>query len=82
MKKTIADVLQMDGFRKARLIAGKQGEKRLVTGASLMEVPDIVSYVEEGRLLLTTLFPLVSGGKQMDQLISQLYEKKVSGMEK
>ena len=80
MKKTVEDVLQIESFQKTHLIAGKNGIRREVKGATLMEVPDIIPYVEEGRLLITTLYPIAGNREQMEQLIVQLNEKRLAGI--
>ena len=50
MFHTVEDVLRLEGFEGVRLVAGRRGLGRTVTSASLMEVPDILPYVEENTL--------------------------------
>ena len=69
MFHTVEDVLRLEGFEGVRLVAGRRGLGRTVTSASLMEVPDILPYVEENTLLITTLYPIAGSREQMEHLI-------------
>lgn len=50
--------MELECMAGARVVAGFQGMDRVVKGVSIMEVPDILDWVDEGILLLTTLYPL------------------------
>ncbi|MEJ5965343.1 PucR family transcriptional regulator [Flavonifractor porci] len=80
MEQTLKDIMEMNGFRTAKVIAGKRGLWHPVHSAALMEVPDIVPYVEENCLLLTTLYPIVDDQMKIKTLISQLSSKRVAGI--
>lgn len=55
---TITDLLTLPAFAGATLVAGRDGLGRVVTGANVMEVPDIEQFVRPGELLLTTAYPV------------------------
>ncbi|NLB21441.1 MAG: hypothetical protein GX829_11630 [Clostridium sp.] len=76
----IADVLLLEGFKNAKIVAGSKGLDNTVINAMLMEVPDIIPYVEKGNLLITTLFPISKDSKALMELIPKLHEKGVSGI--
>lgn len=80
MFHTVEDVLRLEGFEGVRLVAGRRGLGRTVTSASLMEVPDILPYVEENTLLITTLYPIAGSREQMEQLIPELGSRGVAGI--
>ncbi|WP_371362406.1 Purine catabolism regulatory protein [Sporomusa rhizae] len=80
MFKTVEDVIQLKAFENIKVVAGEEGLSHVVTGATLMEVPDILPYLEENTLLITTLFPIASSPKEMEQLIPQLCSEKVAGI--
>ena len=80
MKQTLRDILNLEGFKKCKVIAGENGLGRLVQTASLMEVPDILPYVEENTLLITTLYPIASEKGKMATLIPALNNKMVAGI--
>ena len=50
----LTDVLALPVLVGAQLIAGAAGRHRAVTRVNVMEVPDVLPYVREGELLVTT----------------------------
>lgn len=80
MSKTIKDVLGLEGFKNVRVMAGIDHLSNTVSTVSLMEVPDIFPYLEEGTLVLTTLFPIVSGKDGLDDFIDKLNARKAAGV--
>lgn len=80
MKIQVKDILDLDGFKGARLVAGKEGIDNIVNNATVMEVPDIYGYVEEHNLLITTLYPISHDKKSMEKLIPRLAELNLSGI--
>lgn len=77
---TIENILQLEGFQNAKVIAGEKGIHQVVNNAMLMEVPDIFPYVQKNNLLITTLFPVYEDEKAMKELIPRLSELGVSGI--
>ncbi|MEG0834271.1 MAG: PucR family transcriptional regulator ligand-binding domain-containing protein [Christensenellaceae bacterium] len=80
MQKTITEILLLSGFKNAKVVAGNGGVTRLVDNATLMEVPDIVSFVEVNTLLITTLFPIAEDITQIANLIPQLNKRGAAGI--
>ena len=80
MLKTVRDILDLDSFEGAKAVAGFEGLSRTVTGASLMEVPDVFPYLEHGTLLLTTLFPIANDDSRMRDFVARLNECGVAGV--
>ena len=80
MKQTLRDILHLEGFKNCKVIAGENGLGRLVQTASLMEVPDILPFVEANTLLITTLYPIASEKGKMATLIPALNNKQVAGI--
>lgn len=80
MQIQVKDILELDGFKGARLVAGEEGMDKIVTNATVMEVPDIYRYVEEHNLLITTLYPIAHDKESMEKLIPRLAELKLSGI--
>lgn len=72
MSNTIKDVLGLEGFKNVRVVAGVDRLSNAVSTVSLMEVPDIFPYLEEGTLVLTTLYPIISGKDKLDGFIGKL----------
>ena len=49
MPKTVRDMLELDSFEGAKVVAGAQGLSHVVQGASLMEVPTCSPIWSRGR---------------------------------
>lgn len=45
-----------------------------------MEVPDVINWVEEGEFLLTTAYSMKDNIQGLDQLVTDLNNKKVAGL--
>ena len=77
---TVKDVLDLNGFKDARIVAGNKGLSNIVTNATLMEVPDIYSYVDVNSLLITTLYPIYTDETSINELIPKLVKLKIAGI--
>ncbi|MBU5436962.1 PucR family transcriptional regulator ligand-binding domain-containing protein [Tissierella sp. MSJ-40] len=77
---TVKDVLELDGFKNAKIVAGKRGLSNIVNNATLMEVPDIFPYVNIHSLLITTLYPIYNNEDATNQLIPKLSELELAGI--
>ncbi len=80
MTTTLKDVLELKGFKKSKLIAGHKGIENIVKKATLMEVPDIINFVNEYSLIITTLYPISTNLDMMKDLIPECSKLKVSGI--
>ncbi|TMC61178.1 MAG: PucR family transcriptional regulator, partial [Chloroflexi bacterium] len=65
---------------QARLVAGAGGLDRLVRSVNVMEVPDILDWVQPDELLLTTAYPLRDDRVALDQLVPRLADRGLAGM--
>ncbi|MDU5082683.1 PucR family transcriptional regulator [Tissierella carlieri] len=77
---TVKDVLELDGFKHARIVAGKKGLSNIVNNATLMEVPDIFPYVDTHSLLITTLYPIYNNETATNELIPKSVELNLAGI--
>lgn len=77
---TVKDVLELDGFINAKVIAGKKGLSKTVNNAALMEVPDIIPFVKANNLLITTLFPIYDDEDTINNLIPQINKLNLAGI--
>lgn len=78
--KTIEDLLSLDIFLDAKIIAGHSGIKRNVSSIEISETPDIVNYISENSLLLTTGFAFKDNPKDLCKLITELYNYPCAGL--
>ena len=77
---SIADVLRLPAFVGARVIGGQDGLDRPVRAVNVMEVPDILDWVQPDELLLTTAYPLRDDPVGLDALIPRLAERGLAGI--
>jgi len=58
MPLNVVDVLKIKPLSNSRLVAGKKGLNREVTGIMVMEAPDIEIWGNHGQIILTSYFAL------------------------
>jgi purine catabolism regulatory family protein len=76
----IRDVLALPAMAQARLVAGAGGLDRVVRSVNVMEVPDILEWVQPDELLLTTAYPLRDDRLALAQLVPRLADRGLAGM--
>lgn len=76
----VTDVLALAPLANARLVAGRGGLGRVVRSINVMEVPDILDWVQPDELLLTTAYPLREDPAAIEELIPHLVEHGLAGM--
>ncbi len=81
MTLTIAQALQqIPVLSKAVVVAGSRGLDRPIRWTHIIDHPDVVPWVKEGHLLLTTAFALMLHPEEQAGLIHSLNEKHLAGM--
>ena len=80
MTINLQNVLKLEGFKEAKVVAGEKGLTNIVKKATLMEVPDIFLFVEENSLILTTLYPIYNNVEAINNIIPKSIESNVAGM--
>lgn len=77
---TVEEVLTLPAFAGARVIGGQEGLGRVVTNVNVMEVPDILEWIREGDLLLTTGYPIKDDVEAQRTLLPRLAAKDVAAV--
>lgn len=77
---TVEELMTHEIMKDANIIAGERGISRVVTGANIMEVPDILEWVKAGELLITTAYSIKDDEKALKNLIPLLNSKGLSGL--
>ncbi|MFO7274355.1 MAG: PucR family transcriptional regulator ligand-binding domain-containing protein [Bacillota bacterium] len=77
---TLGDALQLEPLRQLKVLAGADGLDRPVRLVNVIEVPDIVDWVLEGELLLTTGFTFRDHPDRLATLIPGLAAKGAAGL--
>lgn len=78
---SLEKIMKMDCMNKCKIIAGMKGIKNTVTNVNVMADPDIINWVEEGELLLTTAYSFkTSSLEEQRDFIRQCSEKQLSAL--
>ena len=84
---TVRELLTLPSLAGSEVLAGDGGLDQRVTGANVMEVPDILPWVKPSELLLTTGFPLrhpgsdwAAGPDGLAGLVTGLAERGVAAL--
>ena len=77
---TVDRALELPEIENLEIVAGKNGLDRKITKINIMEVPDIIDWVEEGEVLFTTLYSISDDEEALKNLIPGLAEKKLAGL--
>ncbi len=77
---SVSEVLALPALEDAHIRAGHAGVVRRVRAMNVMEVPDILSWVHEDELLLTTAYPLRDMPDQLGRLVEQLHDLGLAGL--
>lgn len=77
---TVEEVLTLPAFIGAKVTGGRQGLGRVVTNVNVMEVPDILEWIREGDLLLTTGYPIKDDVEAQRTLLPRLAAKGLAAV--
>jgi purine catabolism regulator len=75
---TVREILQLDIFKNAKVIAGHNGLHREVLFVDVIEVPDVGKWVRKDTLLLTTAFAIQNNEDKLRELVKMLAEGDAS----
>src|SRR3989337_1604198 len=77
---TLSRALALPPLQHARVLAGAAGLDRRVRHVNVMEVPDILPWVQPDELLLTTAYPLRDDRAALASLVPHLADKGLAGI--
>lgn len=77
---TLRELMQLPSLARARIAGGGNGLDRVVRRVNVMEVPDILGWVVEDELLLTTAYPIRDDPTALDTLVPALAERGLAGL--
>src|SRR3954470_3469734 len=76
----LAEVMALPVLHGAQLIAGVGGRHRPVTRVNVMEVPDVLPYVRDGELLVTTGYAVPDDPARLASLVRELHQRGVAAL--
>lgn len=77
---TVRELLGLEVMKDSKVLAGESGLNRRITKLNVMEVPDILNWVEDGEFLLTTAYSIKDNVKKLEELIPELDKKGLAGL--
>lgn len=77
---TVRELIELEPMRESKILAGENGLDRRITKVNVMEVPDIINWVEDGEFLLTAAYSIKDNLTKLDELIPQLTKKGLAGL--
>ncbi|WP_223067734.1 PucR family transcriptional regulator [Paenibacillus caui] len=80
MRLTVEDALKIYPLSKGKLVAGKDGISRIISSINLMDAPDVINWMKEGELLLTTAYAIKDSPEEFVTLLQKLNERGSSGL--
>lgn len=76
----IQDALTIGDLTKSTIVAGSDGVTRKITSIEVMEVPEVVSWVTSGILVMTTFYSIMNDEEKQTEIVQTLIEKKAAGI--
>lgn len=80
MHLTIREALSIYPLTEAKLVAGKQGESRIVKSVNVMDAPDIADWTKSGEMLFTTAFAMKDNPQETVNLLRKLNDRGAAGL--
>ncbi len=78
---TVEEALKMDCMKLSKLIAGLKGIKNTISSVNVMADPDVISWVGEGELLLTTGYSFKESTiEAQKKIIEEASKKSLAGI--
>lgn len=77
---TLKSLIEDDAFQDIEVLSGHGGLDQAVKTVNVMEVPDIIDWVSEGELILTTAYSIREDILKLNEMIPKLKAKHVAGM--
>lgn len=76
----LSEVIALDVFKGCEVISGFNGLDRSVTKVNVMEVPDIMPWLQPGEFLMTTAYSIKDNVERLGEMIPKMNSIGVVGM--
>ena len=76
----LQDVMCLPGLRDAKIVAGATGIERVLHWAHVVDLPDVIEWVQGGELLFTTGIGIRGNLAQLPQIVRECHGKDVAGL--
>lgn len=78
--KTVNDLFILEGMKNSIVLAGHRGLTRNVQFVNISDTPDVIKFLDENHLLLTTGYAFKDDSEKFCELIKQMHDKNCSGL--
>lgn len=78
--KTVNDLFILEGIKESIVLAGHRGLTRIVQFVNISDTPDVINFLNENHLLLTTGYAFKDDPQQFCELIKQMHDLNCSGL--
>lgn len=76
----LSELLSLDKLKSIEIVAGLKGIQREATGAVMLDNPDMVNWMREGEILLTTGYVLKENPHRQLEILDELIKNKAGGL--
>ncbi len=73
MSISLREAMKFGKFNECKVVAGEEGMDRVIENITIMEVPDIVKWLKEKELIITSLFAIKDDTDAQNLLIHRLF---------
>ncbi|MEK4030535.1 PucR family transcriptional regulator ligand-binding domain-containing protein [Pseudobacillus sp. FSL P4-0506] len=80
IKLSVQEILELDHFRQANMVAGRNGRHRAVKWVHVMEVSDVSNLLNGDELILSTGVGWKAGKETLMLLVQQLIDCRAAGL--
>lgn len=78
--KTINDLFILEGMKESIVLAGHRGLTRNVQFVNISDTPDVINFLAENHLLLSTGYAFKDDTQEFCELIRQMHDLNCSGL--
>jgi sugar diacid utilization regulator len=76
----LRDVLELPSMSEIRIVAGAAGLDRVLYWTHIVDLPDLIKWVQGGELLFTTGIGIHSNLEQLPNIVRECFDKNVAGL--
>lgn len=76
----LSELLNLDKLKSVEVAAGSAGLNRKITGSVMLDNPEMVNWMREGEILLTTGYVLKDSPDKQIEILDELIKNKAGGL--
>ncbi|WP_224653865.1 PucR family transcriptional regulator ligand-binding domain-containing protein, partial [Escherichia coli] len=76
----VREALKIGELANSTIVAGHKGVGRPITSIEVMEVPEVISWVTPGILVMTTFYSIRHDERKQVEIVRTLIDKEAAGI--